>query len=148
MNAYLIRALTFGPEILGELIHRISPEKVDTKADPARFSPREVIAHMADWEPIFLGRLQQAVNEPGSTIIGIDEGVRSIEVGYATKDIKESIAGFRANRAKTLEFLNSLTKEQWTSKFLHSELGEISVYDYANTMGSHDVYHIEQLLHY
>lgn len=148
MNYYLLRALGYGPHLLAWHVRRIDESRLDDRTDPERFSPREVIAHMADWEPILRGRMETGIKTPGATVMGMDEWERGQEVGYSKADIEASIATFIEERAKTIQLLENATPENWASKFTHSELGEISVYDYANTMACHDTYHMEQLSHY
>ena len=148
MNPYLFRALDFGPDLLAWHVNRIDPARWDERLDPDRFSPREVIAHMADWEPILRSRIQTGIDAPGSTVIGLDEWERGKEVGYGFADVKTSVDTFRKERAKTIDLLQSISSAEWANTFEHSELGTVSVYDYANTMACHDVYHMEQLTHY
>lgn len=147
VNYYLFRALGFTPTILADSLRRMTEAKWDIRPDPDRFTPREVIAHMADWEPIMRARIQSGVDQPGSTVYGLDEGVIAIERDYAHQDVESNIAKFIAERAITIEYLKGLSDDQWASHFIHSEIGRVTAYDYANTMVCHDVYHVEQLLH-
>ncbi len=148
MNGYLFPALSMSPSLLEGFIQRIDSGRLDERMDPERFSPREVIGHMFDWEPILRERMETAVRAPGSQIIGIDEWERAKQVGYSTMDVASSVEGFKAERSKTVAFLRGLTPAQMNLEFNHNELGPMSVKDYAmNTLG-HDVYHMEQLQGY
>ncbi len=119
---------------------------MDEPTHPMRFTPREVIAHMADWEEILLERIKLSVIAPGSEIIGIDEGVRAEELGYSKWDWERQIEVFSERRAITIAYFESLNPEQWTNFSNHNEKGKLSADDQANMLLGHDLYHIDQLV--
>lgn len=145
MHAYLFPGLEAGPRTIQRLIRKIDLELMDVPTHPERFSPRYVVAHLADWEPISRGRMQAAVEAPGSPVPGIDEVVRAKEQGYANWDPHEQAEAFLLRRAETIAFLKSLAPEDWSKTAVHSERGEMTVYDYANMELGHDLYHVIQL---
>jgi hypothetical protein len=148
MNPYLLSALEAAPMIFERLLTHIPGTRIDEKLDPERFSPREVMAHLADWEPIFRERMRTAVEAPGSPIEAFDEGQRAIEGRYAESDPRERLLEFGHARRRTLELLRRLSREEMARTMVHPERGELSVYDYANMMIGHDTYHVEQLTRY
>lgn len=147
MNTYLLPALEFGPQIMRRIIGLIEPSKLDVPSEPGRFTPREVIAHLADWEPIMLARIHTAVNSPGAKIESYDEGAMAVEHDYAHSDVREQLRKFAADRMQTVAFVRSLTKDDWGKTAVHPERGEQTALDLAHLLNGHDTYHIEQLLH-
>jgi hypothetical protein len=145
MHPYLYPGLEAGPRTLKRLIHMIEPGKLDQPTHPGRFTPREVIAHCADWEPISRSRMETAVQTPGAGVPGIDEEERAREQGYDGWDPYEQAEKFIKRRAETIAFLKGLRKEDWSKTAVHSERGEMTVYDYANMELAHDMYHVVQL---
>lgn len=124
----------------------IPVDLLDTPTHEGRFTPREVIAHLADWEAILREeRMGRAVREPGCTIVPYDEELRAIEHGYATSDVGTQLARFAAERARTVAFIESLTAEQLSHAFHHPERGATNVNEHVAGMLGHDVYHIDQL---
>ncbi len=146
ITPYGYSALAFGPEIVADLLARLAQDVLTQPTGEDRFTPTEAIAHLADWEPIFQHRLRTGVTSDGAPVEVYDESVRAIEEGYATAQIQESIAKFRAERAKTLDYVKSLTEEQLAHTISHPELGPITISAYIWTMIGHDTYHIEQLV--
>lgn len=146
MHPYLFIGLRVGPRALADLVRRIPQDKWDTPTHEGRFTPREVIAHMADWEPIFQQRIQQTLDQPGSTVVGIDEIARAEEMKYQDWDMEKSIEKFATEREKTVNMLQALTKDQFAISGVHNEKGVLTVDDHANMLLGHDLYHIEQLL--
>lgn len=145
MNPYLLRALAITPTLIAEAFDRIDGQLWDTPTDLDRFTPREVLAHMADWEPVLLERMKQATTAPGTAVQAFDEGQMAIDGKYSEWDPKQSLSQFQARRAETIAWLESLTKPEWDLTILHPERGVLPVHDMANTLACHDVYHIEQL---
>lgn len=101
------------------------------------------MAHLADWEPIFLERIQAGVDNPGSEVKGRDEGQRAIDQKYESWDVKESLRIFAEARAVTIRYLKALSPEQWQSTIVHNEKGPMTAYDQANMLLGHDIYHFE-----
>lgn len=120
---------------------------MDEPSSQGRFSPREVIAHLADWEPILREeRIVAPLASPGLTVAAYDEGELAERNNYAAKDPHEQAALYAVERQKTVTLLKSLTEEQWRVSMKHPERGEMTVYDMANLLVGHDMYHVEQLV--
>ena len=143
-NPYLLVGLRKTPVILREMVAKINPERFDEHPDPERFSLREVICHMADWEPIFLERLIGTVNEPNFTIISYDEGEFVISRNYAAQQIDATVERFAEERQMVIQYLEGLSAADWNKIGQHPERGKMTVYDQANMLLGHDLYHIEQ----
>lgn len=145
MNAYLYPGLLFGPQIVDRMVRQIPAARHDEKTNPERFTLREAVAHLADWESILRGRIEKAVESPGAPVQGLDEGQRAIDAGYERWDVEEQLRTFIKERAKTIEYLKGLSPEDWKKTIVHNEKGEQTVDDQANQLLGHDLYHIDHL---
>lgn len=145
MHAYLMPALELGPRMIARIFAEIPREGWDVAQEPDRFTPREVIAHLADWEPILLARMQAALAQPGAAIEAFDEVLMAEENGYRSSDPDEQQRLFAARRAETLAWLRALPQEAWVLQFMHPERGLHTIEDQANLIIGHDVYHAEQI---
>ena len=143
---YLIPAMAATPAILADADSRILQGRRRTPTHQGRFTPDEVMAHMADWEPIFYARMVQAVADPGSVLQVWDEGERAEQMCYADMDPASCLEAFRRSRAESVAWLHALPDHEWAKSALHPERGTLTVNDMAVTMLGHDVYHIKQLL--
>jgi len=55
---YLLLDLDSAPDVLARMLQGVTdPAVFDARPDPARFTLREMVAHLADWEAVFLRRL-------------------------------------------------------------------------------------------
>jgi hypothetical protein len=134
--------------VLEKIVQQIPASKLDEKLSPDRFTLREAIAHQADWEPIFYGRLRQMLDTPGASIESRDEGQMAIDNNYAAKDVNECLARLKQDRAKTTAMLKALPPEDWDKFGNHWEIGHMTVYDLASMMQGHDMYHLQQASSY
>lgn len=148
MDHYLFAGLELGP-VLYERLARTVPQRLwDQRVEADRFTLREVLAHMADWEPIFQARMQQAMSEPGSMITAYDESQRAIDLNYGSAKVEASLQAFRQERTATVALLRSICPEQWTQAAIHPERGPMTLASLAAMVLGHDTYHVEQFTDY
>jgi hypothetical protein len=146
-NPYLGQ-LADTPATLERIIDCVRPELYDEATDPGRFTLREAVAHLADFEDVFLDRLRLAVERPGATVEGIDEGERAVAKKYAERDVRHELTVFANRRRDTVTFLNELDDAGRGREFVHAELGRFTVASYACTMLGHDLYHLAHASQY
>ena len=146
---YLLIDLASAPDVLALMLKSAAdPGVYDKRPDSDRFTLREVLAHLADWDEVFLGRLTQTRDTGNPTLQGLDEGQVALDHNYAQADPVECLSRYRANRAKLVGFLEKLSPEQWTRVGNHTEIGPISLTAQAVLIAAHDGYHREQTVHY
>lgn len=145
MNPYLVYALQSTPGLVRREFERLSRQVWDMPTASGRFTPRQVVAHLLDWEPLLRERIRTAVERPGATLQVWDEGERAIEQQYDGWDPVESLDRWMEERKKTVEYICSVPAEAWGNTVVHPERGEMSAADLANMLPCHDVYHVEQL---
>lgn len=92
---YALEGLTATPAILTHLIDPVTAEIWDRRVDPERFTLREVLAHLADWEPIWMERLERMHAEKEPLLPDLDEGERAKQKDYAHADVGNSLKRFR-----------------------------------------------------
>jgi uncharacterized damage-inducible protein DinB len=143
-NPYLFPGLELGPVAIERLVRLISPDSYDV-SEGERFTVREVVAHLTDWETIFLDRMRAAVERAGTEIAVYDEGERALEFAYNTLNPLAEARRLRDLRGDTIRYLQGVPEAAWLNKVLHPERGEMSLMDLAAMILGHDMYHVEQL---
>jgi hypothetical protein len=111
-----------------------------------RFTLRESLAHLADWEPIWLMRTRRTVEEDRPTLPGIDEGELAVKNDYASSDPAESLRRYRAGRNDLVAFFRGLTPDQWSRTFTRDDVGEVTLFELASMVLGHDGYHFRHTL--
>ncbi len=144
MNPYIKVGMEVTPKLIERLLVRFGEDRYDERL-PDRFSVREVMAHLADWEPIMRDRIRTAVESPESAVEAYDEVARAEEKGYSSTDPMQSLETWKSERAKTIEYVASLPEEAWHRRARHPERGWLTASDFAAMIPLHDIYHVEQL---
>lgn len=144
VQSYLLAALEAAPELLESALGGLTDAEADRRPDPDRFTLREMIAHVADWDTIFAERMRRTRDEDQPTLPGYDEGAVAVERDYAHADWWAKLREFRQSRVQTLELLRGLDPEHWERVGRHGELGSITLETQAILVSVHDTYHLRQ----
>ena len=139
---YLMSALEGTPELFNHALHGLTAEEADRKPDPERFSLREAVGHLTDWEDVWLMRMQRLCDEEHPTLEGYDEGVWAIEHNYAATDPMEQIRLFGERRARLVAFLRERSPDDWNRTALRPEIGVLTLEGLAMLIPLHDIYHL------
>jgi len=144
-NTYLWEGLPVTASVMRTFMERVDQAAIDRPTHTDRFSPREVVAHMADWEPRLLERMKIASSSPGCKIEAYDEGELAVQNAYDKSDWRAQLHTFESARKETIAFLKGLSSEDYDKKFVHPERGEVTIEDQAAMLLGHDQYHLDQL---
>ena len=145
VHYYLLAALEAAPDLFDHLLAGLTEEEADRRPDPDRFTIREAMAHLADWEGVFGERLARTLSEDRPLLQGYDEGQWAIDHDYAHKEVAAERERFRAGRAKMVALLRDVHGDPWQRVGEHSELGAVTVQDQATLVAAHDTYHLRQM---
>ena len=145
---YLRNGLATTPIVLTRLAAGITPSELDAHPDPERFSLREAMAHVADWDPIWIGRIGRIRTEDNPDLPNCDEGQMAIDRDYAHTDFAAELARFTADRATLVALLNGVGDDEWARKAYREMVGNISLFDLTVLVLAHDAYHIRQFVEY
>ncbi len=148
VKKYFLSALNATPEILEAFLSPLPAEDArwDARPDPERFTLREIVAHLADWNPIFLARIERTLKEDLPILPDMDESQMAIDRDYAHADPHACLARFRTDRANMVVFLSGLMDADWTRVGVREPHGPISLERQAVMVLSHDSYHLEQIV--
>ena len=142
---YLFTALGSAPALFEHLLTGLTDEEADRRPDPDRFTLREVMAHLADWEPVFLDRLSRMCAEDHPTLPGYDEGQWAIDHEYAKTDWRSQSRLFAERRRTLVAFLRSRAPGDWPRTADRPEIGTLTVESQALLIPLHDTYHLRQI---
>ena len=144
---YIVTSLSGTPDVAERLLKDIHSDdpRWDIRPDPERFTLREIVAHLADWEPIHLERLQRIRAEENPLLPDVDEAVLAAENDYAHSDPHGSLEWLRGGREKLVKELESLIPEEWTLPGQRERVGPVTVEVLAVFVAAHDGYHLRQI---
>lgn len=144
---YLLVALENTPITVSSLLaDRSSENEVwDTQPEPDRFTLREIVAHVADWEDVFRDRFERTLDETNPFLSRPDLDKRAKEKGYAVADPQECLSRFRERRSESVRWLRSLTEEAWGRTAHLDRIGDLNLEGLIALMLGHDSYHVRQI---
>jgi len=130
------------PARLRELLDSLGADAGKSPA-PGKWSPREILCHLADCEIVFAFRLRQTLAEPHHVIQPFDQDVWA--QNYAAYDAQCALAVFSAVRDFNVKLIASLPADAFAKPVSHPERGTMTFQTIVDTMGGHDLNHIGQI---
>jgi uncharacterized damage-inducible protein DinB len=116
----------------------------DVVVDPKRFTLRQILAHLAEWDAIWLDRLKRSVAENRPQLPDIDEGELAQKHEYEKIDPFESLNFFSKRRKKTASYIAALPVEAWSSVSIKGG-EEWTIANWITQIAAHDSYHLAQV---
>jgi len=122
---------------------RLTPDAWDRRLGPGKWTIRQVLVHVVQWEMIFGLRIRFAVASADYVIQPVDQDPLMSEADVV--DGPTALAAFQAVRKMTLDFAASLTPAQRRQRTVHAERGDIDVDDVLTSLAGHSVHHLRQV---
>jgi uncharacterized damage-inducible protein DinB len=124
------------------IIDHVSDEKLLTNPAPGKWSIHDQIAHLARYQVIFIGRMQQILDTPGVQF-GAYKGDEDSEFpAYQLTSLNDLLRGYDVNRAKILALLNGLSDEELALTGVHSRYGTLNITQWAEFFVLHEAHHL------
>ena len=131
------------PEVIASRIAGRSPDQLQTRPAPDKWSVAEVLAHLSEAEIVIGYRIRLILGANGTPIQPFDQDAWAVR--YAGMPASQSLEVFRVVRAANVALLRSLTAGQWEQYGMHAERGQESIAQIARMSAGHDLNHLKQL---
>ncbi len=128
---------------LSQLARTIGEKQIDQPRSPGKWSPREILVHLADCELAFGFRYRQALGEDDHVVQPFDQDKWAKT--YSVYDAAQALSTFTALRNWNLALVRSLTTDQLSKKVTHPERGKMVFKTMLETAAGHDLNHLKQL---
>lgn len=138
-----VEVLQVTPVRLTDYVEAADRTLLDEPYGPGKWSPREVLAHLADTEMVMGFRLRQLVAAPGIELQPFDQDAWARR--YAKLDPTLAVEAFAALRAWNLALIAGFSLEDWLAEAYHPERGFESADLMIRMMAGHDINHLAQL---
>jgi len=120
-------------------------EEEDFVPAPGKWSPRQIVAHLADAELVGAHRMRQVIAEDNPTLIAFDQDAWTRNLDYARRKPKQSLEAFRRIRAENYELLKELPESAFERTGNHSENGPMTLRRLLEGYAGHAESHTRQL---
>jgi hypothetical protein len=141
----LIAQYQDGYRAVAAALVKITPEELDAKPGPGKWSAREIVHHLADSEMTAAVRFRLLLAEDKPAIKGYDQDRFASRLHYE-RPHEASLELFRTARASTAELMGCLTEADWLREGTHSEVGRFGLDTWLRIYGPHAHRHADQIL--
>ncbi len=131
-----------GARKLREATSGMTDEQLDARPIAGKWSTRQVVCHIADFEPIYADRMKRAIAENQPTVFSGDPDVFAAGLAYDDRDLDEELQLIESVRKHMARILRSLNAEGFQRTCIHSEEGPITVETLIQRMNNHIPHHI------
>lgn len=124
-------------------LQMIGPDKSIQPPAPGKWSPAEIVCHLADCEIAFGFRLRQTLAEDHHVLQPFDQ--EKWAAPYKGIAAKEALAAFTAFRTWNLKLIAMTLSTSASKPVTHPERGAMTFQTIVETMAGHDLNHLSQL---
>ena len=125
------------------LLAKIGPDKTSTPPAPGKWSPAEIICHLADCELVFAFRLRQTLAEDAPIIQPFDQDKWAAT--YPGISAGQALGVFSSLRTWNLLLIRKALPAAADRPVTHPERGAMTFQTIVETIAGHDINHLNQL---
>jgi uncharacterized damage-inducible protein DinB len=138
----IIERLSGTPARIEEMTSNLSPDLLVLKLD-GKWSVKEQAGHLADLEPLWLGRLDDLINGATELTVADLTNQRTHAANHNETEIAVLLQNFRAQRQLLVNKLINLDDKQLLNTALHPRLKTpMRIIDLAYFVAEHDDHHL------
>jgi hypothetical protein len=141
-----LRALTeqylAGPELLRKAVRGMSRVQLAAQPIAGKWSTLEVVAHIADFEPILAERIMRVISHERPLLIVADENLFAATLHYLERDVEEELAIIDLTRKRMARILRGLPPEAANRVGVHTFKGLVSLEAILTSAAQHIPHHV------
>ena len=128
---------------LANQLQILGPERSVAKPAPGKWSPAEIVCHLADCEIAFAFRLRQTLAEDHHVLQPFDQ--EKWGATYEGISASDALATFTALRKWNLMLIKKALPNAAAKPVTHPERGSMTFQTIVETMAGHDLNHLAQI---
>ena len=138
----LIEQYLIGPVQLRQAVQGMTREQLLAKPITGKMSTLEVVAHLADFDPIIADRMKRVIAEERPTLLGADENRFLAALAYHERDLEEELRIIELTRSQLAKILRTLPDSAMTRVGIHNEKGPRTLEQLLTTATNHITHHL------
>ena len=131
------------PKLLARRVGGASRKHLTQRPKPGKWSPRDILAHLADVEVLWGFRIRLVLGESGVPLIGMDQDVWAKR--YRRVDPRGALATFLALRRANIELIDGLRPADLRRWGRHTQFGRLTIARMVALLAGHDINHSRQI---
>lgn len=142
MSSKLIDQYAAGPAQLRQAIAGMTREQLLARPIPGKWSTLELVAHLADFEPVYVDRMKRIIAQHEPTLFGGDPDLFASKLAYHEREIEEELAVIEACRAHMTRILRTLPADAFARRGIHSDNGPMTLEKILSNIANHIPHHL------
>jgi DinB superfamily len=138
----LLEQYVAGPASLRNAVKGMTREQLIAKPIPGKWSTLQVVAHLADFEPIFAERMMRTISHERPLLMTADENLFASTLNYQDRDVEEELAIIDLTRKKMARILRGLKADAANRVGVHAFKGLVSIEAQLTSAVNHIPHHV------
>jgi hypothetical protein len=139
----LIDSYVAGADQIRKAVAGMTREQLRARPVPGRWSALQVVAHIADFEPILAERMKRIISHERPLLMVADENLFVNELAYDDRDVNEELAVIDSTRKQMARILRKLPPEKAAKAGVHSQKGLVSLEAVLTSAVNHIPHHLK-----
>jgi uncharacterized damage-inducible protein DinB len=127
---------------LRKAVRGLSREQLTARPVPGKWSTLQVVAHIADFEPILAERMMRVISHERPLLMVADENLFAATLDYNARDVEEELALIDLTRKKMARILKKLPAGAVNRVGIHSFKGLVSLEGLLTSAVNHIPHHV------
>jgi uncharacterized damage-inducible protein DinB len=142
MNAELINSYLAGAALVRQAVDDLTDAQLDAHPIACRWSIRQVVCHLADFEPIYADRMKRVVAEERPTFAGGDPGMFAARLSYGHRPLANELKVIESVRRQMAVILFSLSTDDFQRTGMHPRNGALTLATLLQRITDHIPHHL------
>ena len=138
----LIDDYAAGPDRVRRAIAVMSAEQLDAAPVPGKWSTRQVVCHIADFELVYADRMKRVIAEDKPIFFGGDPDRFAARLAYSQRDVEEELQLIETTRRSMARILRTLVDRDFQRHGKHSEDGPMTLEALVRQITGHITHHV------
>jgi uncharacterized damage-inducible protein DinB len=141
--AVLINDYLAGPATLRTAVAGMTRDQLLARPIPGKWSTLEVVAHLADFDPIIADRMKRVIALENPPIVGADENRYVATLAYEDRDLEEELSIIERTRSQMARILRKLPESALQRVGQHTERGPRTLEQLLSGAAGHIAHHLQ-----
>lgn len=138
----LIEEYVQGPKLLRAAVAGMSRAHLVARPIAGKWSTLELVAHLADFEPVYADRMKRVLAENEPTLFGGDPDKFAAKLAYQERDLENELELIDCVRTQMATILRSVPESDFQRVGRHSEAGPLTLRTFLERITGHIPHHL------
>ncbi len=138
----LITEYLCGPQLLRDAVAGMTVAEAVARPVAGKWSTLEVVAHLADFEPVYADRMKRTLAEDEPTLFGGDPDKFAARLAYHDRDLESELMLIEVVRQQMATILRTVPVADFQRVGRHSEAGPLTLRTFLERITGHIPHHI------